>query len=345
MKLILFSDLHLDASFAWTGFNPHLGRKLRHSLQQTLLNVIKLVRTSRADALFCGGDLYEHDRFSPETATFLRYAFEQINPVPVYISPGNHDWYGPQSLYRQVEWSPNVHVFSSNQLSPVTIREGLTLWGAAHCAPAGTGNFLSGFRVDGDGVHIALLHGSEMSWLAAQGEGKYPHAPFEIQDIARSGLHHVFLGHYHYPREAALYTYPGNPHPLSFGEEGHLGAVVATVSEEGAVQREWHSVANFQFHDLKVDITGCFTREEVRERIREGISELHGLARVTLSGELTAELDLNPRDVSDVAHSMEGLLVRVGELHPAFDFEAIAKEPTIRGRFVRDVLRVRPRSS
>src|SRR5213592_555262 len=128
MKFIVTSDLHLDTSFSGNGFNPDVGRKLRYSLHQTLLNVVELVKTTNADGLLCGGDLYDHDRFSPETATLLRRAFAEIAPKPVYIAPGNQDFYGPDSLYRQVDWSPNVHIFRSDQLSPVTIREGLTLW-------------------------------------------------------------------------------------------------------------------------------------------------------------------------------------------------------------------------
>ena len=342
MKIVAISDLHLDASFDGCGFDAQVGRKLRYSLQKTLLNVVELVKTSGADALLCGGDLYEHDRFSPETASLLRYAFADLAPVPVYISPGNQDWYGPQSLYQQVDWSSNVHIFTSSQLSPVTIREGVTLWGAAHCAPTGSHNFLRGFRVDRGGVHIGLFHGSEMSWLKAQGENKQPHGPFETADVENAGLHHVFLGHYHEPREAQLYTYPGNPHPLSFGENGngHRGAVVATISEHGTVHRMWRPVANFPFHDLNLDIdaAGCLTREHIRERIKQTVANLQGVARVTLSGEVPAELDFNPRDFSDVEHSMEGLLLRFGKLHPRFDFEVIAKEPTVRGQFVRDVL-------
>lgn len=281
--------------------------------------------------------MYEQDRFSPETAALMRYAFTQIDPVPVYIAPGNLDWYGPQSLYQQVDWSPNVHIFRTNQLSPVTLTEGFTLWGAAHCAPAGTQNFLSGFQVDRGGVHIGVFHGSAMGLVTGESEEKFPHAPFEMRDVETAGLNHLFVGHYHQPHEAALYTYPGSPHLLSFGErEG--GAVVATVTDQGSVQREWQSVANFPFHDLEADVTGCLTHADIQERVGEAIAELRGVARVTVRGELPAELDFNPRDLSEVGHSLEGLLVRIGDLHPVFNFEAIAKEPTVRGQFVRDVL-------
>ena len=337
MKFVLISDLHLDASFSRAGFNAQVGRKLRYSLQQTLLNVVELVKTTGADALLCGGDLYEHDRFSPETAALLRYAFMQIAPVPVYLAPGNEDWYGPQSLYQQVDWSSNVHIFSSSQLTPVTIRDGLTLWGAAHCAPACAPNFLRDFHVDRGGVHVALFHGSEIGSLAAQGN-KEPHAPFAAAEIEKAGFHHVFLGHYHQPREGVLYTYPGNPHPLSFREDGIRGAVVATISEQGTVYREWRSVAKFVFHDLEVDLTGCFSRHDVRERLKDAVADLKGVARVTLRGELPADMDFNPKDISDIGHSLEGLLLRIGKVQPRFDFEVMSREPTVRGHFVRDVL-------
>src|SRR5215471_9586986 len=103
MKFIVTSDLHLDTSFSRNGFEPCIGRKLRLSLQQTLLNVVDLVQSTEADALLCGGDLYEHDRSTPDTAALLRCAFARIDPVPVYIAPGDDDWYGPQSLYRQID--------------------------------------------------------------------------------------------------------------------------------------------------------------------------------------------------------------------------------------------------
>jgi len=337
MKLIVTSDLHLDTSFSGNGFNPNVGRKLRYSLQQTLLNVVNLVKTSGAEGLLCGGNLYEHDRFSPETAALLRYAFAEIAPTPVYVAPGNQDWYGPESLYQQVDWTPNVHIFSSDQLQPVTIREGLTLWGAAHCAPGGSHNFLDGFRADRGGVNIGLFHGSAPNASAQIADDKNSTRPIDT-DIEQAGLHHLFLGDYQEPREAARYTYPGNPHPLSFGQNGDRGALLATIAADGAVQREWKSVAHFPFHDIEIDITGCCSRSEIKERLKQAVAGLAGIARVTLLGEVPAELDFNPRDLSDVSHPLEGLLLRVGKLRPRFDLEAIARESTVRGQFVRDVM-------
>ncbi len=338
MKLVVFSDLHLDAAFAWAGVQNDAARRRRQALRDTLLRITALATETHADALLCAGDLYEHDRFSPDTAQFLRGTFADLHPMPVFLAPGNHDWHGPRSLYAQVDWTPNVHVFAEDRLAPVPLADGLTLWGAAHRAPANTDGFLDGFHVDRGGVHLALFHGSELGWFAEQEQGKARHAPFDARQIDASGLQHAFVGHYHRPRDADRHTYPGNPDPLAFGEDGERGAVVATIRDDGSIERERRTVARTRAHDLRVDLTDCASVQEVRARIARAAAGLEGVARVTLFGTLRHEVDLRPRDLSDAAPWLEALAVRVGVLHTDDDLERLAAEPTVRGEFVRDVL-------
>jgi len=147
MKFVLFSDLHLDSPFQWA--QPSLGRKLRLALRETLDRICRLAVDEGVDALLCAGDLYEQENFTPDTAEYLRSSFEKLAPLRVFIAPGNHDWYGPTALYREVPWSPNVHVFDEARLAAVPLDGQVTLWGAAHRAPANTNGFLQGFHVDG----------------------------------------------------------------------------------------------------------------------------------------------------------------------------------------------------
>jgi hypothetical protein len=73
VKLLLFSDLHLDAQFDQLG--PQPARTRRRALRDTLTRITELARNEQVDALLCGGDRYEHERFSPGTAQFLRETF------------------------------------------------------------------------------------------------------------------------------------------------------------------------------------------------------------------------------------------------------------------------------
>jgi DNA repair exonuclease SbcCD nuclease subunit len=313
-------------------------RRRRDALQDTLRNIVELTKSAGAQALLCGGDLYEHERVSPDTKEFLRNILQELHPIPVLLAPGNHDWYGPQSLYRRVEWSDNVHVFDSSRLAPFELEDGLTVWGAAHCMPAGTPNLLADWRVDRGGVNLALFHGSERSALLEQGDGKMPHAPFDAEDIVRAGLQHAFLGHYHSPRDAATHTYPGNADPLAFGETGERGAVLVEVAPDGSITRERRRVATTTVHDFVIDVSGCASRQDVRARAAEVTAGLAGIARLTLAGELAQEVDLVPGDLAGIAPGLDAVAVRIGDLRLGYDLQAIQREPTVRGQFVRDLL-------
>ena len=337
MRLVLFADLHLDAPFAWLG-GQLAARRRRQALRDTLLNFARLTRDVGADALLCAGDLYEQARFSADTGAFLEQAFADLDPLPVFLAPGNHDWYAPDSLYRQVRWSPNVHIFTEDHLTPVALVDGLTLWGAAHLAPARTLGFLEGFRVDRGGRHLALFHGSERGSFPADEHGLQPHAPFDPAQIEAAGLDHALVGHYHRPRDAERYTYPGNPDFLTFGEDGARGAVVLTVHSDGRVERERRQVGMTEVHDLTLWLTGCTSLQAIRDRLALLLDGKHGIARVTVVGDVEPRIDLHVEDLADLPHDLDGLQVRLGDVRPAYDLAAIAAEATVRGRFVRDVL-------
>ena len=223
----------------------------------------------------------------------------------------------------------NVHVFNENHLQPIRLDSWLTLWGAAHTGPAKTNGFLSSFRVDSEGVNLAVFHGSERG--SEQGEGKILHSPFDAEQIEQAS---VFLGHYTEGRPAL--HLPGQPR---HSEGGERGIVIASVSDDGRVERERVSVAITEVHDLDVDITGCASQQDVRGRVEERIMGRSGVARLNLSGELFPDVDLRLNDLQPLAGNSDLVLtIRIGDIHSGYDFEAIRNEPTVRGKFVTNVM-------
>jgi exonuclease SbcD len=337
MRFLLIADVHLDAPFAWAG--PRVAAVRRQALRDAFSKALDLSVDRSVDAVLVAGDLFEHDRVTPDTIAFLRNAFDRIHPIRVFLAPGNHDWYFPRSPYRQVAWSPNVHIFDASRLMPVTLEEGVTLWGAAHRAPANTDGFLDGFHgVDRGGVNLALFHGSERNWLSAQETGKIPHAPFDAPQIEAAGFQHAFLGHFHTPKDDHWFTYPGNPDPLTFGETGERGVVLADVDGSGNIERWRHSVAVTNLHDLQVDVTGSMSLQDVRDALRNRVQGLEGCARVTLIGEVPPEVSLPIEGLEDVRGNLDVLVVRSGSVRIAYDYVALSQKPTVLGRFVKDVL-------
>jgi DNA repair protein SbcD/Mre11 len=328
LRLLHFADLHLDAPFRWAP--PARARERRNGLRASLRRIVDLARAAAVDAVLCAGDLYEQESFTPDTAAFILDALGRLAPIPVFLAPGNHDWLGPDSLYRQARWPAHVHVFTTDRLAPVPLAPGVTLWGAAHLSPAGTPGFLRHPPIRGPGVHLALFHGAE-------GGGDDPHAPFTADEVAAAGLAHAFCGHYHAPRDAPGHTYPGNPDPLTFGEQGERGVVLATLGDGGAVMRERRRVASSQVHDVALDVSGCPTGDAVRDLVAARLRGLAGDVRVSLRGEVSPGLDVGEDDVRGTAPWLDAMVVDMSGVRVAYDLAAIAGEPTVRGEFVRAV--------
>ena len=174
------------------------------------------------------------------------------------------------------------------QLAP-----GILLWGAAHRAPANTDDFFRDVHLDTGPVNLVLAHASERGGLPWQELGKQPHASFDAAELEAAGIDFAFLGHYHAPRDAERYTYPGNPDPLEFGETGTRGAVLATF--QGDARRpilERRPVATSEVHDVCIDVTGATDRDDVGLRVEHALSGLAGCVRVSLSGELPPAVQL-----------------------------------------------------
>lgn len=331
-RLLHFADLHLDAPFAWAA--PETARRRRQNRRDALTRILDLAAAEGVDAIFSGGDLFEHDRVTPDTVEFLRSSFGRTD-LPIYLAPGNHDWYSSASPYALVEWSPNVHLFTEARLSPIELGPGLTLWGAAHRAPANTDGFFAGFRAAGDGVQIALAHASERGALGWQETGKQPHAPFEPAELAAAGIDHAFLGHYHLPRDAERYTYPGNPDPLEFGEDGPRGAVLATVHPDKRIERDRRTVAVSQVHDIAIELAGVEHSGDVRAAVEAALGPLHGCVRATLTGELPPAVRVDLRELAQLGEPLDGLVLR-SAVRTGYALDEIAAEATVRGQFVRE---------
>ena len=170
MRLLVFADLHLDAPFA-LGASRTSARARRQAIRECLTRICDLAahaagRRASAAPATCTSRSGSPPTRPPSCAT----RSPRLHPLPVFLAPGNHDWLGPASLYRQVAWTDNVHLFEQPRLTPVPLADGFTLWGAAHQRPGQHARASSTtFRVDRGGVHVALFHGSEQGDLARAG--------------------------------------------------------------------------------------------------------------------------------------------------------------------------------
>jgi len=331
--IIHTADVHLDRAFSGLGMMSGIAAARREELRDAIRRVVDLTIEVGADALTIGGDLYEHDRATLDTGNFLAQQFARLEAVPVLISPGNHDPYVPDSLYRRVDWPSNVTIFSATELQPVSLAGGVTVWGVAHDGPDVRRNLLAGFRVSGAGTHLLLFHGSNMSGAPEKRTG---HAPFLPEDIAATGADFAMLGHYHsgrvYKSGKPLFAYPGTPEALDFSEEGEH--FVLRLDIDGTtVEPRPIPFGRVRYRTSRIDVTELVTSDEVRAAIVELEEPL--IQRVILEGRLNRDVDLDTSALYNVCAERFTYLDLVDRTEPGYDLEELADESTTKGAFVR----------
>ena len=249
LKIIHGADFHLDSPFA--GLSPERAAQRRGEQRELLDRLAGLAREKQADLVLLAGDLLDSERVFRETAQALRAALAAI-PCPVFIAPGNHDFYSPRSVWTSLDWPENVHIFTSDALEAVEL-PGCTLWGRAFSDAHQTACPLEGLAVPGDGrLHIACVHG-------CVGTGN-DYGPITPGEIAASGLDYLALGHVHQgsglQREGGTWwAYPGCPEGRGFDETGEKG-VLYVEAEPGRVTAQFVPLAKVCYEIITADITG-----------------------------------------------------------------------------------------
>ena len=249
LKIIHGADFHLDSPFA--GLTPERAAQRREEQRELLDRLAALAREKGADLVLLAGDLLDSERVYRETAQALSRALAAI-PCPVFIAPGNHDFYSSRSVWATLDWPENVHIFTSETLEAVDL-PGCTLWGRAFSNAHQTTCPLAGLEVPGDGrLHIACLHG------AVGAESDY--GPISLSDIAGSGLDYLALGHVHQASGMrkewnTFWAYPGCPSGRGFDELGEKG-VLYVEAEPGHVTGRFVPLAKVRYEIITADITG-----------------------------------------------------------------------------------------
>lgn len=251
LKLLHAADFHLDAPFA--ALPPDRAAERRGEQRDLLNRLSDLAAGQRVDLVLLSGDLLDGGETRYETTQALARALERMR-VPVFLAPGNHDFYSARSPYAALPWPANVHIFQGSGLSAVSLPElRCVVHGAAFTGPYRDDDPLAGVTVPGDGlVHLAVLHGD------VGGRGRY--GPIAPASIAGSGLTYLALGHVHACtglRRAGKtwWAYPGCPEGRGFDETGEKGALLVTLDSSGA-EAEFVPLAMRRYEILTADMTG-----------------------------------------------------------------------------------------
>ncbi len=298
MRIIHAADFHLDSPF--DGLTPEQAVLRRAEQRQILDRLADLVRSTRAEVLLLAGDLLDGDRVYQETVDALARTLGSL-AIPVFISPGNHDYYTQRSPYATNSWPTNVHIFRTGRMEAVELPElNAVVYGAAFTTEHGGESPLLDFSAPEDNrLHLMVLHAD----VDARQGSRY--CPVTSAEIARSNLDYLAMGHIHTCTAVQMagdvpWAYSGCPEGRGFDETGVKGVLCGEVTKEKA---DLHfmplSRREYRIHEL--ELTGEDNSDSIAARILAQAAP-EDLVRIVLTG----EADENSFDLSALQERCSG---------------------------------------
>ncbi len=253
LRILHAADLHLDSPFQ--ALSAAKATVRRAEQRELLGRLCELAAIEQVDMVLLSGDLLDSSSPYTETARELVRLLGGIS-APVFISPGNHDFYSHRSPYARIKFPANVHIFTENRMGCFELPTlGAKVFGAAFTDIESPG-LLCGFHAKKDSgiANIMCIHGELCS-----GEGRYN--PVTEKEIADSGMDYVALGHTHRASGLkktgnAFYSWPGCPEGRGFDECGNRYVNIVELEDGNCTLRQV-SIAGRKYEVLKLDISNC----------------------------------------------------------------------------------------
>ena len=327
IRILHGADLHLDSPFS--GLPPQLARERRQERRDLPDRLANLVREREIQLVLLSGDLFDGERIYPETLERLTAALERM-ACPVFIAPGNHDYYRPGGVYARTVWPDNVHIFTEEGIQSVELPQlNAVVYGAAFTGPKRLESPLAAFAAPIDGrLHLMVLHGDAVS-------ANSPYGPIAPEEIAASGLDCLCLGHVH--RRMTLDSgrtvcrYPGCPEGRGFDELGPCGVLVGQV-EKGEQCWEFVPISRRRYEILEVDVTGQNPVEAMERALPERTAA--DIYRIIFTGETgTQGVDLEA--IRNTFQQRFYSLELRDQTRVAEDIWARAEDDSLRGLFLK----------
>lgn len=345
-KIMKFSFLHLS--------DLHLGLKIKGTdrlkyCKKALLKAINVIRENNLDALIIAGDFFENDKVYREDIEFLKEVFDLIYPKPVIISPGNHDFLGPDCPYnekllhilRVKGFKDNVKIFKKPDFSIFSFDD-VNIYGKP-CLNRQTRAFEKLYKINPSKINIAVIHASRINFNP---EGKELWHPFEDSEVLKSNFDYVAFGHYHSYSEISdssgiKAAYSGSMVPASICEYGKRGGLIVEVlKENNRARTELEFVPLSDFSIRKIDIPASQNMEKIKNIISDEISESNNSKDTLFILKITGIGDLNINYLKELFSEYK-ILFDLSDFIK-FDMEKLEEtstETTI-GIFIREIFKM-----
>jgi DNA repair exonuclease SbcCD nuclease subunit len=348
LRLLHTADVHLGARHTDLGERAAVLRERQFAAFRTS---VELAIIEKVDIFLIAGDLFDSNtqpRRSVErvAAELGRLARASIRTV---IIPGTHDVYDGASIYRSYDL-PGMARAASDWVVVLTpyIPEVVfppldaIIYGRVFDTKRSPRSPLAGLDAKSDTRatwKVGMVHGA----LAIPGRTDSDAVVVTEEEIAKTGLDYLALGHWHSAIEGragnVAYAYSGAPEPVAVDQDGAGQVLLVTLEDRGGhhvVSIEPKRVGQTRSEKLDLDVGGVHSQPELIDVVgRHADSNL--VLEVRLTGLYPDDLDLDLDEI-ERALSPSFLRFRIHDLSiPASPEGNAAPADTVVGAFVRSI--------
>lgn len=337
IKIIHTADIHLGKNFGKS--LGEKGKEYRIQLLKSLENIVDLAINENASLLIIAGDLFDSNQVHDFLIRRVSSGFEKLHAkgIAVCILPGTHDLYNDESIYRFVNFPPNVSIFTEEHNKETYENLGLTVYGKAFDGKQIDKSPLQGLSVSNESKYkIGIAHCS----VRIEGLVERDAMILDKNEIAGSGLDYLALGHWHSFRDLSQGNtkafYCGSPEPISMNQKGSGNVAMVTIYEKGNIKVEPIPVGTKRFDQIEIDVGSVKSINDMINTI-EAKSDPNLILQVTLSGLSNMNCIYSPKDIEEDL-SKKFFYLRVldrSHISPEEIRVEDFPEETVTGRFIR----------
>ena len=334
MKIIHCADIHLDSKME-SNLSKEKARERRNEILITFEKMVEYAKQNDVKIIIIAGDLFDKKNVTIKAKKIVKNAIQTNQDIDFIYLKGNHDESG--FLDEEEQIPENLKTFNKENWTTYNYSE-ITISGIEFGEKSNY-EIYNSLMLEKNKTNIVVMHGQEM-----QTDKRDKTEIINLKELKNKNIDYLALGHIHQYKEEKLdnrgkYCYSGCLEGRGFDECGSKGFVMLDI-EGNTIKTKFIPFAKRTLHEVKVDITGDVTNNQIEEKIIAQTQDISkdDLVKVILTGKIELETE---KDIQYLTQKLEDsfYFIKIKDnTQIKIDYMKYKYDASLKGEFIRLVL-------
>lgn len=334
MKIIHCADIHLDSKME-SNLSKEKARERRNEILITFEKMVEYAKENDVKIIIIAGDLFDKKNVTIKAKKIVKNAIQTNQDIDFIYLKGNHDESG--FLDEEEQIPENLKTFNKENWTTYNYGE-ITISGIEFGEKSNY-EIYNSLMLEKNKTNIVVMHGQEV-----QTDKRDKTEIINLKELKNKNIDYLALGHIHQYKEEKLdnrgkYCYSGCLEGRGFDECGSKGFVMLDI-EGNTIKTKFIPFAKRTLHEVKVDITGDVTNNQIEEKIIAQTQDISkdDLVKVILTGKIELETE---KDIQYLTQKLEDsfYFIKIKDnTQIKIDYMKYKYDASLKGEFIRLVL-------